>query len=124
MIARKLHPDHPAGGIRFWRNLLFLAAILPVQGVAATHPEEVLLASRVSVLPIFFVPQGKAGPSHDQAQGLMRHLHWSQSRYQEKDHCFLAADLKRAHFAQHLLIARLRLVKLGPMDLPELELLR
>ena len=37
----------------------------------------------MSVLPVFFVAQGEAPPSADQADRLMEHLHWSQRSYAE-----------------------------------------
>ena len=56
MNARKLRPNRPAQSNRIWRNLLFLVAILPMQGASPTLPEEALSSTRVQVLPIFFVP--------------------------------------------------------------------
>lgn len=56
------------------------------------------LPKEVTVLPIFFVPQGELEPSQEQISSLMRHLEWTRTRYLELMHnkdSFAIADAKQ-----------------------------
>jgi hypothetical protein len=44
---------------------------------------DVSMPKQVAVRPVFFVPQGETPPTKEQKARLMKHLKWSQDRYQE-----------------------------------------
>jgi hypothetical protein len=60
-----------------------LAAILPALACGQALAQDYLPPPQVKVLPVFFVPQDQAPPAQKQISDLMRHLHWTQTRYKE-----------------------------------------
>ncbi|MEL7499649.1 MAG: hypothetical protein AAFN77_18745 [Planctomycetota bacterium] len=58
--------------------VVLMASLLFIdESIAQTLPEN------ISVLPVFVVPDGQKGPSNSEQRLLMRHLQWTQERYQE-----------------------------------------
>ncbi|GMR12865.1 MAG: hypothetical protein BMS9Abin29_1059 [Gemmatimonadota bacterium] len=58
-----------------------LVSSLAVAGAVEAQEVVYRLPDTVSVLPVFFVPEGEKPPTHAQADRLMRHLRWSQRSY-------------------------------------------
>jgi hypothetical protein len=63
-------------------GLGLLIATSAVRAEAADAPNPVL-PERISVLPVFIVPQGEAVPTRVQKVKLLRHLKWAQQWYQD-----------------------------------------
>ncbi len=65
------------------RSLRVLLVIVFGAAHTALCSEAYLPAERVDVLPVFFVPGDGPSPTRVQADKLMRHVKWAQSRYRE-----------------------------------------
>ena len=59
--------------------LLVVLLMLSRQAAAAEYS----LPSRVSVLPVAFVPKGEANPSDEQRTSFIEHIQWTQRRYEQ-----------------------------------------
>jgi hypothetical protein len=57
---------------------LLITALL---SICVDAPTDMVLPENVSVLPVFFVPNGEALPTADQESRLVRHLKWCRDRY-------------------------------------------
>ncbi|MDD2716485.1 MAG: hypothetical protein PHW04_11405 [Candidatus Wallbacteria bacterium] len=62
---------------------LIIWSILTVFMAAGAEGQEAVPPHSVKVLPVFFIPKGEPAPTNDQAERLMKHLVWSQTRYRE-----------------------------------------
>lgn len=90
-----------------WRITCFLAAFLLLQVTPQSVAARGTPSSRVSVQPVLFVPKGEVEPSGDDSELLMRHLEWSQRRYQKMlggKHTFEIAGRPVVYRAQHNLV--------------------